>query len=288
VFEHNSVAIAEKAVFMNTASRLLGMLGVTLVLTFGSSFLTAKEINCQADSGQNSKGWIPQEFSLNIADDRKIAQVLRPKLEIFGAKDFEKGIFGGDFWARGEGRSKNGSYYRYQIQLVLKNNDSRYRVTLKEQGYRDLSVEGSCFVGVMRSSPSSSSSPTGLTSNPNVNRQDCAPFIGSHPNAPSSIFYAFLKLGLIDPDQSLKDLNASPVLEQCINKFRGDFPEMRNFIAGRLYEKPLSATECKTINWDSRFATDLTLSKFDAKYRDESWNKSPQKAVYDWCKSIFE
>ncbi len=39
---------------------------VGLLLISSGSF--AKEINCSADQGENSKGWIPSQFILDIAD----------------------------------------------------------------------------------------------------------------------------------------------------------------------------------------------------------------------------
>ena len=119
-----------------------------------SSGVSAKTLTCTADRGEDSKGWIPNQFSLDVSEDRKVARVLRPKLEVFGAKDFEKGMFGSDLWARGKGKSKTGDQYNYQLQLMLSDNDSRYRVTIKEQGYRDLSMKGSCIAGSRVSSSS--------------------------------------------------------------------------------------------------------------------------------------
>lgn len=251
---------------------------ITLIL---SSELMAKTLTCTVDQGEDSKGWIPDQFVLDLADDREIARVLNPKSEVFGDKDFEKGLFGSDFWARGSGRSKTGDTYNYQLQLILRDNDTRYKVTIKQQGYRDLSVKGRCSVG---SRFSGSTSEQGrVASKIKATDQECAKVVGDG----GDLVYAFLKLTIIDPQQGLRDLDSSPVLEFCINKARKEFPPIRQFINQRLYEKPLSASDCKAIDWEERFTVELTLSELDEKFRNESWIGSERKAVYDWCKTIF-
>ena len=67
----------------------------------------AKVLSCDATKG-DGKGWIPREFRIDLANDRKTAQVISPITEVFGAKPFEKSFLGSSLWSRGKGKSDRG------------------------------------------------------------------------------------------------------------------------------------------------------------------------------------
>jgi hypothetical protein len=252
-------------------------------LFFISSGSFAKELNCSADQGENSKGWIPSQFLLDIADDREVIRVLNPRLDIFGSKDFEKAFIGSSYWARGKGKSRSGEYYNFQLQLDLSDDDSRYKIKLIQQGFHDLNMKGSCRSG----SPIASNDAIHAQSTA-VTDQQCLKIFGFAEKGVSTTFYAKLKLRLVDPQVALKELDSSPVLEACINKFREGFPTIRSFIQDGKWKSPLSASDCKIIDYEKRFGVMKTLASMDEKYQKESWEGSPHKAIYEWCSSIFK
>ncbi|MEC8485057.1 MAG: hypothetical protein VXY99_14670, partial [Pseudomonadota bacterium] len=118
---------------------------VATLLCFTSIGVDAKVLSCEATKG-NGRGWIPREFRIDLADDRKTAQVISPTTEIFGAKPFEKSFLGSSLWSRGKGKSKTGTHYNYQLKLDLDSNDTKAKIVTKQQGYRDIEVGFRCSV----------------------------------------------------------------------------------------------------------------------------------------------
>lgn len=249
-----------------------------------ASSVSAKTLTCIADAGEDSKGWIPDRFSLSISDDRQLIEVLNPITDVFGAKSFEKAFIGSSYWSRGKGKSSRGEFYNFQLQLSLKDNDSRYSMELSMQGYNSLRMKGSCSTSDV--SPSMSSSRSG--SSVDVSAQDCSKIFGPAGEGFVKLTYAYLKLGLIDPAQSLKELKTSPVMEACIDKGRGSFLPIREFIQRNEWKRPLSAGDCREIGWPQITQLDRTLAKLDETFRTTAWEGSPKKAVDDWCEEIFE
>ena len=119
---------------------------VATLLCFTSIGVDAKVLSCEATKG-NGRGWIPRAFRIDLADDRKTAQVISPTTEIFGAKPFEKSFLGSSLWSRGKGRSNMGDYYNYQLRLDLDSNDTEAKIVMKEQGYSDIEVGFKCVAG---------------------------------------------------------------------------------------------------------------------------------------------
>jgi hypothetical protein len=105
----------------------------------------AKDITCfEMKRSQDVSGWIPVEFRIVISEDLESAVVETPILKQFGQDKFEKSLFGSDYWARGSGKSKDGDYYNYSLQLRFKQNFKKYTVSMQEHGFRDLVVSGEC------------------------------------------------------------------------------------------------------------------------------------------------
>ena len=92
---------------MGRIKTLTGTLVATL-LYFTSIGVEAKVLSCEAKKG-NGRGWIPREFQIDLADDRKTACVLSPVTEVFGAKPFEKSFFGPWLHSKGKGWSTAGA-----------------------------------------------------------------------------------------------------------------------------------------------------------------------------------
>lgn len=110
-----------------------------------STQLSARDITCfELKRSQDVSGWIPVEFRIVIEDDLETAVVKTPILKQFGQDKFKKGIFGSDYWAKGSGRSKDGDYYNYSLQLRFKDNFKKYSVSMQQHGFRDLDVSGDC------------------------------------------------------------------------------------------------------------------------------------------------
>lgn len=120
---------------------------VLFVLTgFAITSVHAKTMTCNAYKG-DGKGWIPEIFTIDLAEDRASAKVIEPVRDTFGANTFKKGLFGSDLWSRGKGKSKDGDYYNYQFQLVFDDNDSKARIVLSMQGYHPLTLRFNCAPG---------------------------------------------------------------------------------------------------------------------------------------------
>lgn len=121
---------------------------VTLVVASLVPLLShAKVLSCEANKG-NGRGWIPREFQIDLASDRKTARVISPVTEVFGAKPFEKSFFGSSLWSRGKGKSDRGDYYNYQLSLDLDLNDTEAKVVMTMQGYRDNELQFRCSEGI--------------------------------------------------------------------------------------------------------------------------------------------
>lgn len=267
----------------------MGFLGGKLTSTVMASLLLvsvaeAKVLSCKADVGEDSKGWIPDGFAISISDDRELIEVLNPVTDVFGAKAFEKAFIGSSYWSRGKGKSKMGEQYSFQLQLSLKQNDSRYSMELSMQGYNPLRMKGSCS-----ESGSGGSAATSMQgSSVSVSAQECAQIFGGMDDSMAKLLFAYLKLGLVDPEQSLRDLRSSPVLESCIDKGRGAFPPIREFIERSQWKRPLSGAECKDLGWPGVMRGERKLAELDDTFRTTAWEVSPKKAVDDWCAEIFK
>ena len=119
---------------------------IATLLCFTSIDVEAKVLSCEATEG-NGRGWIPREFRIDLANDRKTAQVISPITEVFGAKPFKKSFLGSSLWSRGKGKSDKGDYYNYQLQLDLDSNDTEARIRMTMQGYRDNELQFRCVTG---------------------------------------------------------------------------------------------------------------------------------------------
>jgi hypothetical protein len=248
------------------------------------SVAEAKVLSCKADIGEDSKGWIPDRFVIDISDDRELIEVLNPVTDVFGAKAFEKAFIGSSYWSRGKGKSKQGETYNFQLQLSLKENDSRYSMELSMQGYNPLRMKGSCS----ESGSGGSAATSKQGSSVSVSAQECAQVFGGMDDSIAKLLFAYLKLGLVDPDQSLSDLRSSPVLAACIDKSRGAFPPIQQFIQQGQWKRPLSGAECKDLGWPEVLHVERTLAELDETFRTTAWDVSPKKAVDDWCAEIFK
>ena len=154
---------------MNLKSSLsLAIFTCLLVLTENSN---AKILTCDAYKG-DAKGWIPESFVVDLSEDKAKATIIEPVRDSFGAKPFEKAIFGSSLWSRGKGKSKRGDYYNYQFQLIFKNDDTNASIELTMHKYHPLKLYFNCRAGRGASiSDPNIYKPQKRTSNANMARQ---------------------------------------------------------------------------------------------------------------------
>ena len=105
------------------------------------AFANSQVIECIQTHG-DSRGWLPSNFTLRLHQDGRTVSVMRGRSQTFGSEDFKK-KFGGGFWSTGKGRSDGGDI-SYSTQLVLKNGNQKYRLTMKVPGFLDNDVGGAC------------------------------------------------------------------------------------------------------------------------------------------------
>lgn len=256
---------------------------VAAMLIMGSSGAIGKTITCSVDSGEDSKGWIPDSFTLDISDDRQVIEVIEPRLEIFGSKDFEKATFGSNYWSRGKGKAQSGKTHNFQLQLSLKDDDSKYWVELTVNQYLPIRVKGTCLEGGETSSVNRGKYDRNTAEN--VSDQECGQLLND--SNPQFTVYGGLKLRKISPRDVKAFLKASPVTEVCINKFKGEFPPVLEFIRTEAWKTPLSAKECKAIGYSKEAGLYEMLIKYDEEFR-KIYEASTEKAVIDWCQAIFD
>ena len=255
---------------------------VAAMLIVGSSGAIGKTITCSVDDGEDSKGWIPDSFTLDISDDRQVIEVIEPRLEVFGSKDFEKAMFGSNYWSRGKGKAQSGQTHNFQLQLSLKDDDSKYWVELSLHQYRPIRVKGTCSEGGDNSSVNRGMYDRDTAKS--ISKEECGELLND--SNPQFTVYGGLKLRKITPREVETIMKASPVMEACIDKFRGDFPPIRQFIRTGEWETPLSAKECKAIGYAKEAGLYEMLAKFDEEFR-KAYEASTEKAVIDWCQDIF-
>ncbi|MDB3998647.1 hypothetical protein N9448_03420 [Litorivicinus sp.] len=253
------------------------------LMVVGSSGALGKTITCDVDPGEDSKGWIPDSFTLDVSDDRQLIGVIEPRLEVFGSKDFEKATFGSSYWSRGKGKAQSGQTHSFQLQLSLKDDDSKYWVELSLHQYRPIRVKGTCSEGGDTSSVNRGMYNRDTAKN--ISKEECGELLND--SNPQFTVYGGLKLRKIAPREVETIMRASPVMEACIDKFRGDFPPIRQFIKTGEWKTPLSATECNAMNYTQEAGLYEMLAKFDAEF-GKIYEASTEKAVIDWCKGIFD
>mgnify|MGYP001167448593 CR=1 FL=1 len=131
----------------------------------------AKILTCEAYKG-DGKGWIPESFVVDLSEDRAKATIIDPIRDSFGAKPFEKAIFGSALWSRGKGKSKRGDYYNYQFQLIFENSDTNASIELTMHQYHPLKLYFNCRAGRgVGADPSSVYTPQKRVSNADIARQ---------------------------------------------------------------------------------------------------------------------
>ena len=123
--------------------RFLPSFGLLALTASFSMIGQAKVLSCDVSKG-DGQGWIPQSFKIDLSRDRKTAKVISPVTATFGAKPFEKSLFGSSLWSRGKGKSDRGDFYNYQLQLDLHSNDTQARMKMTNQGFRDIEVNFRC------------------------------------------------------------------------------------------------------------------------------------------------
>ena len=77
--------------------RLARFTGVLVfIVGFGNPLdANAELLLCHVDSKKgNGYGYIPDSFSIDVASDKRLATVVKPSNEVFGASPFKKNIFG--------------------------------------------------------------------------------------------------------------------------------------------------------------------------------------------------
>ena len=104
---------------------------------FVCNFAFAELLQCSAFKG-DGKGWLPEDFTIDLSSDRKTANVLQPRTDYFGNIPFEQGFLGGSLWARGKGRTSGGQFRNYQLQLDFYNGVREIRITRQAQGFYDI------------------------------------------------------------------------------------------------------------------------------------------------------
>lgn len=143
----------------------LNTLTVTTLILIGISSAHGSTLNCRKTDG-DGLGWLPDRFSLSISKDRKKVQILEGRSDAFGNPDFKKSFMGSDFWSRGKGKTTSGQFRAYEIQLRLLENDTRYKLSRKAQGFYDIDVSGVCTTNGVSASTSrrTKSSSAGVSS----------------------------------------------------------------------------------------------------------------------------
>ena len=113
----------------------------TLMLTLVSTGAFAKTLQCVHDD--DTKGWIPSHFTLEMSEDRSEVTPSGTSVEPFHVT-FEKGAFGNDYHANSKGETTGKEQYYFQYQLSLDKNDTEFSIYMRSQGYRDLFASGTC------------------------------------------------------------------------------------------------------------------------------------------------
>ncbi len=257
---------------------------VATLLYFTSIGVEAKVLSCEATKG-DGLGWIPSEFQMNLANDRKTARVISPITEAFGAKPFKKSFIGSDLWSRGKGKSKSGDYYNYQFQLGLDSNDTYAKIVMKEQGYKDIEVEFLCSENIRQVEGDSRVKLTAQNKTVPPCSYDTAKELEKlNPQS----FYVKLKLGLIDLRELQQSEKQVPDFFSCLDKFRGNFPPIREFIRSGAWKKPLTVTDCKIIDYKREIETSETLAQYDPIYRKSYESVGGLKEKLESCESLLQ
>lgn len=124
---------------------MLARFTYTILLLAWSNISYALTLSCyELERNQTAKGWLPYEFKMKISTDLATIKVLDPISDYFGKHDFEKAFIGTDYWSRGKGKTKKGAYYNYTIQLNFQDDLARYKMTMSQHGFKDLTVSGKC------------------------------------------------------------------------------------------------------------------------------------------------
>lgn len=129
---------------MKIKKRIIRALLFSLIAIILPAAAIAKQIECEMTKAPYAEGWIPENFVLEISEDRSSAEVLRPKGDSFSRFVFKKAFLGSDLWARGKGKSNSGQSHNYAIQLRLKDNDQQVKVQFQEAGYQPLHATFKC------------------------------------------------------------------------------------------------------------------------------------------------
>ena len=226
-------------------------------------------LSCEAIE-ENGLGYIPTFFQVEFEADRKTAHIISPKTDAFGAEPFTKSFLGSSLWSKGKGRSKNGSSYAYQLQMDFKANDTEVRVKMVEQGYRDVALEFRCTKGI----------PTkAITSKDSKSEYDtaCSESMAKEVERvnPQVAIYIKMKLG----ELSVRDIKEAkqkyPEMFGCINRFRGNFPPIEEFIRSGGWKKSLTAQECGLFDYEEELSANRTLAELDPSGKFKEFFEAP-------------
>lgn len=264
--------------------RIVNVIKLTsvIVLILGAINVSAKTLKCDMDGKYDSLGWLPESFVIKIDDDRERIIVQSPVTSNFGEKPFKKAAFGSNYWSSGSGKQRSGGDISYQLQLSLKQNDSRYRLELTLPSYLPILVQGRCL-------PANSSGYASGQKNGNdaLTSKQCRTLLQN--NNPQLTIYAALQVRAITPEQVDQALSISSSMEYCINMDRGAYPPIREFISSGDFNKPLRRTECS--NLMDRHAADLAsvevLLDSDPEFK-KKWQDSSERQVFEWCHDMLE